>query len=346
MINKIQWTGNNHAEWLNQRRAMEGFGTIDTVRFGASDVGTITGSNKWKCKRRLFYHLTGLHSSEWRTAKSVGGHMLEGVIAGNWESWVPDEEQFLLNLERGIKVRNTKKADFFLTNDNYPHLFVSVDRLHDGEAFSPFTGEVYGELTPIELKSTESQYFKLWQNGITDAYRDQVMSQMMVSGSEVAVFATLVNGFYFHVREVEFDKYLADKIKHDTDAFAQVCIAGKQIVDLISSAESKTEKEEYQAMLSEIEPEALELEDEQALNKELYPNSRESILGSQSDYELLVDYQTAHDKIKSLEELKQLSKNKITTIMKDAEEMLFEDGSKVVWRRADGKRDYFQLKIK
>jgi hypothetical protein len=285
-----------------------------------------------------------MYSSEWRTAKSVGGHLLENVVASNWESWTPNEEEFLFNLERGVKLRKTKKADFFLMNDEYPQLFVSVDRLHDGQTFSPFTGQEYAELTPIELKTTERDYYKLWEDGITQPYKEQVMAQMMATATEVAVFNVLVNGVYFHTREVEFDKVLSQFIDHETRQFAQLCIAGKQIVDLINSAKSKEEKEEYQAMLEDITPDATELDDEQNLNKELFSKSDGSIRGSESDFKFLLDYQDAHDKIKGLEELKQLSKNKITTLMKDAEEMLFE-GGKVVWRRSDGKRDYFSLKI-
>lgn len=344
MINKIKWDNSSHAGWLAQRKEMEGFNSIETVRIGASDVSVITGTNKWKCKRRLFYHLIGMYSNEWRTAKSVGGHMLESVIASNWESWVPDEEQFLLNLEQGKKERQTKKADFFLLNSKYPNLFVSIDRLHDGEVFSPFTGQAYGELTPIELKSTESHYYKEWPNGITAGYNDQVQTQMMVSDSEVAVFCVLVNGFYFHVREVEFDKERAEFIDHSVREFSTLCVAGKQIVDLINFAADKSEKEEYQAMLSEIEPEALELEDEQALNKELNPVSDGEIIGSEKDFIYLEQYQDASDKIKALEADKQLAKNKITTLMGDAEVMKFNSG-RVTWRRSEEKRDYFSIKV-
>ena len=344
MISKIKWDNSSHAGWLAQRKEMEGFGSIETVRIGASDVSVITGTNKWKCKRRLFYHLIGLHSTEWRTAKSIGGHMLEGVIASNWESWTPDEEQFLLNLEQGKKERVTKKADFFLLNSKHPNLFVSIDRLHDGEVYSPFTGLQYGELTPIELKSTESHYYKEWPNGITAGYNDQVQTQMMISDSEVAVFCVLVNGFYFHVREVEYDALIAEKIDHDVREFSTLCVAGKQIMELMSEAKSKDEKEEYMAMLQDIEPEALELEDEQALNKEMNPVSDGEIIGNEKDFIYLEQYQQASDKIKALEADKQLAKNKITTLMKDVEVIKYKAG-RVTWRREEGKRDYFSIKV-
>jgi len=343
-ISKIEWTGSTHEEWLAQRKATEGIGNLDITRIGASDVSVITGSNKWKCKRRLFYHLIGLYSSEWRTNKSVAGHLLEPVVAANWEAWNESEDQFLFNLERGVKVRKTKKADYFLLNDKYENLFVSIDRLHDGDVYSPWTGELYSELTPIELKTTEDNYYKLWSNGITAGYMDQVQAQMLVSETKVAVFCVLVNGTYFHVREVEYDSFLADKIDYQTREFAIIVKAGKQILDLMNSAKTEKEREEYEVMLEEITPDPLELSDEQDLNKELYSNSLGSVIGDESDFKYILDYTEAMDKIKALEEAKQLAKNNLTTKMKHADELKFE-GGKVTWRRSPDKRDYFSVKL-
>jgi hypothetical protein len=97
-------------------------------------------------------------------------------------------------------------------------------------------------------------------------------------------------------------------------------------------------------MLEDITPDASALDDEQDLNKELFSESVGSIKGSESDFKLLIDYQLAHDQIKAYEEVKQQAKNRITTLMKDSEVMEFEFG-RVTWRRSDGKRDYFSLKI-
>lgn len=343
-IHKINWTGSSHEEWLAQRKATEGIGNLDVTRIGASDVSVITGSNKWKCSRRLFYHLIGLYSSEWRTNKSVAGHLLEPVVAANWEAWTDSEDQFLFNLERGVKVRNTRKADYFLLNDDYENLFVSIDRLHDGEVYSPWTGELYPELTPIELKTTEDSYYRLWSNGITAGYMDQLQAQMMVSNTKVAVFCVLVNGTYFHVREVEYDSFLAEQIDFKTREFAVVVKAGKQILDLMNSAKTEKEREEYEAMLEEITPDPLELLDEQDLNKERFGSSLGSVIGDESDFKYLEQYQSAHDGIKALEEAKQLAKNNLTTKMRDAEELKFE-GGKVTWRRSTEKRDFFSIKL-
>jgi hypothetical protein len=344
-ITKVIWNGGSHQEWLAQRKETEGLNSLETTRFGASDVGTIIHSNKWKCPNRLFLHMIGRYSSEWRTAKSVGGHLLESVVANHWESWVSDEDEALLNLERGNQLRKTKPANYFLLNDKYPQLFASIDRLHDGEAYSPFTGALYDELTPIELKTTEKDYFRLWGDEmITPSYLDQVMAQMMVSNTKVAVFCVLVNGVYFHVREVEYDSFLADKIDYETRKFADICKAGKQILDLMKDAKSDSEYNEYQAMLDSIAPEPTELEDEQVLTKELFGNSKDLVKGDENDFKYLLDYQQAHDNIKALEEAKQLAKNSLLRVMKDAEVMEFE-GGKITYRRADLKRDYFALKL-
>lgn len=344
MIQKIEWKGSTHEEWLAQRKATEGIGNLEVTRIGASDISVITGSNKWKCKRRLFYHLIGMYSQEWRSAKSVAGHLLEPIVATSWESWVSNEDEFLFNLERGVKLRKTKRADFFLINDKYENMFASIDRLHDGDTYSPFTGELYHELTPIELKTTEDGYFRMWIDGITNGYREQVMAQMMVSDTKVAVFCVLVNGNKFHVREVEYDSSLAEQIDYQVREFATTVKAGKQILDLINSAQTEQERGEYENMLEEITPDPAELLDEQDLNKELFSNSNGSIIGDENDFQFLLDYQKSCDDIKLLEEAKQLSKNKITTLMKDTEEIKYE-GGKVTWRRSPEKRDYFSVKI-
>ena len=167
---------------------------------------------------------------------------------------------------------------------------------------------------------------------------------MMLSDTKVAVFATLVSGMQFKVMEVEYDSLLAEQIDYETRKFAQQCIAGKQLVDLINSSSSQTEKEEYIAMLEDISPEVSALEDEQALLKELNPNSLGTILGDENDFKYLVNYQQAHDIIKEQEEVKQLCKNNLLSLMKSAEVMEFE-GGKATYRRADGKRDFFSIKL-
>jgi hypothetical protein len=344
MIEKIKWSNKGHEAWLKQRRSVEGFGSLDTVRFGASDVGTILGVNKWKCKKRLFEHVIGRHSTEWRTESSVAGHLLEPVVSSMWESWQHDQDVFLANVEQDIKLRKTKKANFFLLNDKYPNMFCSIDRLHNGKTYSPFTGKLYEELTPIELKTTQSAYYKLWNNGLTESYRAQLQSQMMLSETKVAVFAVLISGVQFKVIEVEYDSLLAESIAYEVDKFAHLCIAGKQLVDLINLSQTESEREQYLGMLEDISPEVSALEDEQALYRELNPNSNGSILGDESDFQFLLDYNNAHEMIKQHEELKQLAKNNILNIMGDAEVLDF-DGGKVIFRKADGKRDFFSVKL-
>lgn len=344
MIEKIKWSNTGHEAWLKQRRSVEGFGSLDTVRFGASDVGTILGVNKWKCKRRLFEHVIGRHTTEWRTESSVAGHLLEPVVSSMWESWQQDQEVFLANVEQNIKLRKTKKADFFLLNSKCPHLFASIDRLHSGKTHSPFTGELYDPLTPIELKTTQSAYYKLWENGITPSYMSQVQTQMMLSETKVAVFAVLISGVQFKVMEVEYDEQLAENIASEVEKFAHLCIAGKQLVDLINNSQTESEREQYLGMLEEISPEVSALEDEQVLYKELNPNSNGSILGDEKDFNYLVQYQCAHDNIKEFEEVKQKAKNNILNIMGDAEVLEF-DGGKVTWRRSPDKRDHFSIKV-
>ena len=77
----------------------------------------------------------------------------------------------------------------------------------------------------------------------------------------------------------------------------------------------------------------------------MFPESDGLIRGDEKDFQFLLDYDQAHQSIKALEESKQLAKNNILALMKDAEVLEFNDG-KVTWRRSEGKRDYFQIKLK
>jgi predicted phage-related endonuclease len=167
---------------------------------------------------------------------------------------------------------------------------------------------------------------------------------MMLSGTEVAVFCVWVDGAHFYVREVEYDKERAELIDYKTREFQQICIAGKQIMDIVNNPESHEQFDEYTAMLDNIAPESTHLDDEQSLSRELFPESDGLVKGDEKDFRFLLDYNQAHESIKVLEDSKQLAKNNILALMKDAEVLEFNDG-KVTWRRADGKRDYFQIKI-
>lgn len=205
-LTKIKWSSKSMEDWALERKNMEGLNSPDVVRIGASDVSVCTGSNKWKCPQRLFYHLTGYHSSFFITETTLAGHLMEKVTISRWESYVADnEQQSLENSLNGVAVRKMSKANYFLTNSEYPNCFVSLDYTPKGKQYSPFTGELYPSMMPVELKHTNNQFYLKWTDGCALQYLEQIQYQMLISNTKIALLLVLIDGVKFKVKEIESD---------------------------------------------------------------------------------------------------------------------------------------------
>jgi len=271
-IKRIKWKDGDFSEWENQRKEMEGVGLdYDYVRIGASDISVVTGTNRWKEKRRLFMHLTGEYSNFQLSETTVSGHLLEEVIVKRWESYDKDDQQAgLTNTLRGIKVRNLEKARFFLLNSDYPDFFISLDYIPDGEQYSPFTGELYHELTPHELKHTNYNYFCQWENGITKAYYDQIQTQMLLTNTDLAVFHVLVDGVKYHVKEFARDQKRIDEIVAEVKAFCKLVRDGKDAYRGMLTAPTEEMREAFKNIYENMLPPFEGMKDGVALADELW----------------------------------------------------------------------------
>lgn len=346
-IVKIPWKkGQNMEEWSVQRGIMEGVGTKETVRIGASDIGTITGSNKWKCPQRLFYHLTGFHQSPaWMTEATVAGHLMEPIIQQRWESWDEDEQVALYNTLNKIKVRKVKSANFFLTNSDYPHLFSSLDYIPVGKSFSPWTGERYKPLTPNEFKHTNSGFYRLWPNGIAQQYLEQVHQQMMVSNTQVCVFHVLVDGVKYYVKEIERDEELCKFIDFKVNEFCENVLIGRAILKAMNETSDEEEKGEYMLMFERISPPPVGSDDQLELYGEMWPDSDDLIKqGDLTDEFHMNQYLKCTKVVNNIEAHKKLMRARLLESCKDFAGI--EVGErKMVNRRAVGnKRAYFGIR--
>ena len=259
---KILWKkGLSMEEWGEERQKMEGIGNPDVCRIGASDVSVCTGSNKWKCPQRLFYHLTGYYSSFFVTETTLAGHLMEPITIGRWESYVANnEQQSLENSLHGIKVRKMQKANYFLVNPLYPNSFVSLDYTPKGQQFSPFTGELYEPLTPVELKHTNRNYYIKWTDGCALQYLEQIQYQMLISNTKVALLLVLIDGVNFKVKEIEANPEQQQYILSKVNEFAEKVKVGKMALQGMKDAEASGNMEEYEAFHSifeQVTPEPL-----------------------------------------------------------------------------------------
>ncbi len=347
-ITRIPWVKNgSHEQWLQQRATVEGRGSLDVVRIGASDVSTVVSSNLWKSPTRLFYHLCNLHTSFFIDEKLLSGHLLEEITIKRWNSYVHgDEEQSLLNTMHNTPVRKSKKANYFALNSDYPHLFASLDYQTVGKQYSPFTGELYKSGTPIELKSTNKFYFDKWDNGITEAYLHQVQAQMALTNSDVCIFNVLVDGVNFHSMEVERDDEMIKWLDYETKVFADKVLMGKILLELAEESKDLAEKEGYLARFEELVPEPT-MADDISLYEEIYEEGNELTKQATDEDDFnMAQYLKCNVVMNNIKTRKDVLRAKL---VKSCEEFegLESDTHKMVNRRAkDGKKAYFSIKVK
>lgn len=348
---KITW--DKSKSWEEMRREMEGI-DADYTRTGASDISVITGSNKYKCPQRLFYHQTGYYNSFFITERTLAGHLAEPVVMRRWEGFIPeDEQQSLLNSKNGVRLRKMKQANFFLINPEYPTLFASIDYVPVGKQYSPFTGELYHPLTPNEIKNTSYHYWKLWEDGITQQYLEQLNVQMMLGGTEVAVFHVYLDGVNYKVREVEREHELCQYLDHVSREWADKVNAGKECVRGMKEAEALGETsmwEDFKATFDIITPEPIGMSgdskdgDNVLLLKELYDDSNGlEKIGDDKDEWAMNQYLKCNKTITKINTYKDRLKAEILLSLEDFE-VLKAGERKAVFRRGPNRRDYFSIK--
>lgn len=255
MVNIINWDNyKTKQEWLDARRRIQGVGEAHT-RVSASDISAITGSNPWKSKRRLFLSMAGLYNKDFISRTAVQGQVMENQVKGYIESFTPDsEDETLLNIQNGIKLRSLKQAEFFILNDKYPHLSASLDFIPDGDVYSPFTGELYHPLTPFECKYVNPMVYKTWDDGISQAYLEQVQIQSLLSETPLSVFNVLRWDYSFSMLEIPFDKDLAEYLVEVSGEFCRDVTRVKLLKAKVDLSTDDMEKHELECMIEESVP--------------------------------------------------------------------------------------------
>lgn len=351
-VRKFNWPkGTNQEAWLKLRQEMSGDGDEEVVRLGASEVSVATGSNTFQCPQRLFHKLTGYYKKDFINETTVAGHLQEPVIAQRWEGFVPDDlEQSLHNAVNGVRLRKLAKAKFFLTNDLYPYLSVSLDYVPSGVQYSPFTGEKYPRLTPNEMKHTNAEYYKLWPDGIARPYLEQVNIQMLVSGTTLAVFHVLIDGKNYKVMEIERDDDLLAEMLPKIEAFVEKVKKGKRLLSMMREMDDDRESEVYkmyESMYQEITPEAIGMEDNLELAYEMneYTDKAQDDQkqATDADIELMLAYLEQGKVIKEAE----ANKVKFRTLLVQScgkWQGMWSPHAKMINRRAAGdKKAFFKI---
>lgn len=293
-IQKIKWAKNlKLSDWAIERGKVEGIGTQDIVRIGGSDVSVCTGSNTFKCPQRLYYHLTGLHTSFTITERTLAGHLQEPIIQQHFEAYnTTDKIKYLIDTQDKVRHRKLSKANYFLLHEDYPNSFISLDYTIEGNQFSALTGDKYVKGTPVEMKTTDKFYYMMWKDGITQAYYDQIQTQMLISGKDMCVFLVYV----MDSREYKEKEFYADKerqafIVEKVNEFAERVKVGKMALQGMSECEHGSEDWiGFKEIFDRATPDAVAMEDNVTLQKELngiIDKDAEFMQGDEEDYNLI-----------------------------------------------------------
>ena len=183
--------GNNHAEWLQNRRS----------GIGSSDVATILGCNKWSSPYQLWLSKRGGAQKESESFLMKMGHKLEPVIADLWQE------------ETGKRVEPWSEAEYMYVHPEYDFLRASPDREFEGGGI-------------LECKSTQ---LKVDAETLPEYWFCQVQYQMGIGQKDHCNIAWLISGREFGYAEVEFNpEFFRYMIGEVTRFWQENVIGGKE----------------------------------------------------------------------------------------------------------------------
>lgn len=371
MRTKIYTKGLSKAEWLQKRTELG---------IGASEMATVLNLNPYEDAIRLFYMKIGRHNKPIRSEKMMMGNLIEPFIHDLWTKWVPDENEYLLNLETNKTVRNLRKVNAFTKNTNYPWLFASFDRMAPKGQLDVFQmfGEKDGNIPlqfPVQMKNTTYNSAKRWINGLPIYYYVQCQGELLVANIPYMEFCFLQDGFHLvnipiqiddkvtpEMIEAGFTKSFAEEIIEQThDFWYNHVMPAKELVQKIELLKAELLNPTPSTNYDEIN-ESIQLAEQAIIDLEPAPSNTEAyekfmldeyqqtndkvvIEGTPAHYNIALAYAQANKAITAHTESKQLARNQIIAIMRESERIDFGDRGRIIWRRTPGKKAYFSVQV-
>jgi putative phage-type endonuclease len=304
----------NYDEWLSFRQ----------TGLGASDVGTLMGLNPYKSKIELFYQKLGLIPiKQDENIPMFYGNRLEEFVANMWEYYDgEDPESVIRNYAAGTKVRMCKAINGYITNSDYPHLFLSPDRVMvDKESDKMVYG---GKLISknfkgvLEVKTINGFASKQWEGGIPPSYVTQLQTYLFGLEVEYGEIVFLEDGRKLWTIPMELNLNLKDKIVSEMNEF----------MDRIDAAKKDIEN----VQMYEPEPDGTEAFEKFLTSK--YANSEAKTLqGSDEMFAVAVRHKVLAGEIKDIESQHRQCSNLLKNHMKEFEAIDFgEEKGKISWR--------------
>ncbi len=304
----------NYDEWLSFRQ----------TGLGASDVGTLMGLNPYKSKIELFYQKLGLIPiKQDENIPMFYGNRLEEFVANMWEYYDgEDPESVIRNYAAGTKVRMCKAINGYITNSDYPHLFLSPDRVMvDKETDKMVYG---GKLISknfkgvLEVKTINGFASKQWEGGIPPSYVTQLQTYLFGLEVEYGEIVFLEDGRKLWTIPMELNLNLKDKIISEMNEF----------MDRIDAAKKDLEN----VQMYEPDPDGTEAF-EKFLNSKYANSESKTLQGSDEIFQIAVRHKVLAGEIKDMEGQHRECSNLLKNYMKEHEAIDFgEEKGKISWR--------------
>lgn len=330
----IPTTGMTREEWLSYRS--EGL--------GASEVGTVLGLDDYKSSLELYYQKIGATPSfDIDTMAKFMGIQHEDLIALLWSFWERDEETMIRNFKEGKIVRRCQRVNAYVTNPDFPWLFVSLDRKINKT-------EIRGEGT-LELKTISGYEADKWESNLPPKYIAQVNAQMLVCEFQFGEMAILQDGRKLSVLPFERSEIIQNHIIQKTQDFWARVIAGRKLVNekyLPTNQYNQRRLDELNHEIDKLapEPDGTLVYADYLKQRFGRPSSAER-QGTAEELAIARHQQAAAQSLKEWQEVKVLAENKLKSIMGDRVQMLdFGREGRVYWSLTSNNNRVFRNKLK
>jgi hypothetical protein len=319
MINFI--TLNSKQEWLNYRN----------LGLGASEIATLLGYDNYKSCLELFHQKVGIKTFTYSNIKMQTGVVFETMIRDYRRAYNGNDEQ--LSNRYDLKIFDNIVEELppftYIINTEIPYLFVSPD----SKLICPDKG-----IGSHEIKNTSSMYLNTFLDKIATPHKIQIKTQMMAWEVRYGILSYLIDATNYKEHEYYRDGIIfddkkngkvitEDDLKSEVNLFWQKVLMARELVQKIKIADSQynfRDKEKYQAVLDELEPEAdSTLAYESYLKDNYYSIARPciEIQGTQEHEVLAENYLKAKENLKISKDFMQLQENKILGFCKSGHQI-------------------------